>query len=291
MKARKVFKISDEQIKEMYLSGSSMREIAEVAQDNKGLMAIRRKLQELGIDTTINMKRYNQKISDSCREYELDETVFDCIDTEEKAYWLGFLYSDGYNQENRNAISLRLQEEDREILEKFKLFLKTNKEIKTYSRTTRKNKLLRNYCELQVNSIKLSRKLAELGCIQGKTYTVKFPSFLPEHLIRHFIRGVFDGDGCISCTERKDRRKIRGKGMIIQFTITGEPRFISACQNYICQATGLTKTKLNTVKDRFASSVHYNGKNNITKIFEYLYSDSNIYMKRKYKKFLEIVSR
>ena len=290
MKKRKVFKISDEQIKEMYLSGSSMREIAEVAQDNIGLMAIRRKLQELGVDTTRNMKRYSQKFSDAFRKYKLDETVFDCIDTEEKAYWLGFLFADGYNNEAGTAISLRLQEEDEEILEKFKEFLKTDKEIKRYSRVTKTNKLKRNYCELYINSVRLSKRLAELGCVKNKTYIVEFPSFLPNHLIRHFIRGYFDGDGCISCTERKDRR-IRGKSMNIQFTITGRPEFISVCQENICQATGIHRTKLNTVRNNFAASVHYGGKCNITKIFKYLYSDSNIYMERKYKKFISIVSR
>ena len=59
---KKVFKISDEQIKNMYLSGNSLQDIAEVAQDTKGLMALRNKLHELGVSTTKNMKRYSNKI-------------------------------------------------------------------------------------------------------------------------------------------------------------------------------------------------------------------------------------
>lgn len=290
MRRRKVFNISDEKIKELYLSGWSLNDIAKIAQKEKGLMTLRRKLIELGIDTSKNMKKYSLKLSGANRVYSLDESVFDLINTEEKAYWLGFLYADGYNHEDRNCISLRLQEEDIESLESFKKFLKTDKEIKIYKRSTRIKRIPHNYCELCINSPKLSKRLAELGCFQKKTYTLEFPTFLREDLIRHFIRGVFDGDGCISVTERKDRR-VRGSSMNIQFTIAGRPEFISVCQDWLCKSTGLKKTKLNTIKNNFAASVHYGGKGNITKIFKYLYEDSTIYMKRKYKKFQMIVSR
>ena len=60
---KKVFKISDNQIKQMYLDGYSMKDIAKVAQDTKGLMALRKRLKDLGVDTTKNMKRYSLKKS------------------------------------------------------------------------------------------------------------------------------------------------------------------------------------------------------------------------------------
>ena len=60
---KKVFKISDNQIKQMYLDGYSMKDIAKVAQDTKGLMALRKRLKDLGDDTTKNMKRYSLKMS------------------------------------------------------------------------------------------------------------------------------------------------------------------------------------------------------------------------------------
>ena len=58
---KKIFKISDEQIKSMYLSGNSLNDIAKVAQDTKGVMALRNKLHELGVNTTKNMKKYSKK--------------------------------------------------------------------------------------------------------------------------------------------------------------------------------------------------------------------------------------
>ena len=140
---RKIFKISDKQIKEMYLNGSSLSDIAKIAQDTKGLMALRRKLQDLGVDTTKNMKKYSEKLSKAFKKYKLNESVFDTIDTEEKAYWLGFLMSDGYNHETHSQVSLRLQAGDKEILEKYKIFLETDVPIYTFKRLTPEKKIER----------------------------------------------------------------------------------------------------------------------------------------------------
>lgn len=285
----KIFKISDEQIKEMYLSGSSLSDIAKIAQDTKGYMALKRKLNLLGVDTSRNMKRYSFKLSKAFHKYELDENVFEVIDSEEKAYWFGFLCADGYNHETKTCIALRLQNTDLEILQKFQKFLKTNRPIKIYERYTQTGKY-RKYCELCVCSPKLSKDLANLGCTQAKTYILNFPTAIPKHLIRHFLRGYFDGDGCVSITKRVDRI-IRGNSWRVQFTITGREEFVKDYQNHLCEAIQLNKTALNKMKTNFAVSLHYNGINTVTRILNYLYEGSTIYMKRKYDKFLNLVSR
>lgn len=285
----KIFKISDERIKEMYLSGSSLSDIAKIAQDTRGYMALRRKLNLLGVDTSRNMKRYSLKFSKSFRKYNLDEDVFDAIDSEEKAYWFGFLCADGYNHKSKTSIALRLKNDDLEILQKFQKFLKTNIPIKTYERYTEIGKY-RKYCELYIGSVKLSRNLTKLGCMQAKTYILDFPTSVPKHLIKHFLRGYFDGDGCISITKRSDRT-IRGNCLRVQFTVTGRKEFIEKYQEYLCEATGVTKTLLNKSKTNFAVSLHYNGTNVVTKILNYLYDGSTIHMKRKHDKYLNLVSR
>src|SRR5579863_1325734 len=52
------------------------------------------------------------------QKYPINENIFDEINTEEKAYWLGFLYADG-NVSKTNRTRLSLAEEDREIVDKF----------------------------------------------------------------------------------------------------------------------------------------------------------------------------
>ncbi len=286
----KPIKVTDEELIAMYNSGMSLKEIANIASGSKGAMVVRQKLQELGIDTSYssNVSKYKEKMSRAFHIYTLDENIFDSIDTEEKAYWLGFLMADGYNHEDRTSICLRLQAEDVEILEKFKIFLKSNAPIYEFTRTTRVNKLLRKYKEVRVNSVHLSRQLAQLGCIQGKSYTLTFPTCVPNHLMNHFIRGYFDGDGCISIKPRNNRR---GRSLVYQLTIAGKEDVMLEMQNYIVKETGVSKTKLEYPKNNFAKMIHYGGRKVVTKVLNYLYKDATIFLKRKHDKYLELVTR
>ena len=279
---RKVFKISDEEIKRLYLEGNSLNDIAKNSSRHKRLMALRNKLHDLGVDTTINMKRYASKFSKAFKKYDLDEHIFDTIDTEEKAYWLGFLYADGYNHESKTCISLKLQYNDIEILEKFKNFLKTNVPIYKWTRTTQVNKIEKDYCEVNICSVYLSQQLAKLGCVQGKTYTLEFPYFLDKNLYNHFLRGYFDGDGCISIKDRLNRRKRNGTCMSYQATITGKYEFIEKCEKIISENTEIPLGKIQRFKNNFAVSIHYSGKYQVTKLLNYLYKNATIYLQRKY---------
>ena len=56
------------------------------------------------------------------RKYNLNENFFDELN-EKSAYWLGFLYADGYVSSYENSIGISLKSEDINHLEKFKNFL------------------------------------------------------------------------------------------------------------------------------------------------------------------------
>ena len=282
MSKEKIFKISDDEIKRMYLEGKSMNDIAKVAQDTRGLMALRNRLLKLGVSTVKDMRKYRYKISAACKRYELNEHVFDAIDTEEKAYWLGWLFSDGYNHSSKCQVALRLQEEDVEILYKFQKFLQTDAPIHTYKRTTKINSLNRNYNELLLCSPYLSERLAELGCVQAKTLILSFPN-IPSSLHQHFIRGYFDGDGCFSVTSRKDRKNPNSK--IYQFNIVGMPEVLLKIQDIIVQNTGVKKLPLKTRAGAKVKTLHYGGHNVCKKILDYLYKNATIYLKRKHDKY------
>lgn len=277
---KKVFKISDNQIKQMYLDGYSMKDIAKVAQDTKGLMALRKRLKDLGVDTTKNMKRYSLKISKNggSRIYSFNEHIFDTIDTEEKAYWLGFLEADGYNHESHKCVAIRLSYDDYHHLEKFKEFVQYTGPIYTFERLTPTSKTLKKYCELNLCSVIFSETLAKLGCIQGKTYTLEFPS-ISEHLIPAFIRGYFDGDGCISIGKIHRRNK---EESTYQLTFTGRVEFISVINNYINKETQHL-SKLHVCTGNFAKNLHYTGRKICIKILHYIYKNANIYLDRKYQ--------
>jgi len=155
------------------------------------------------------LHRRNVKIrsqSQIQRKYLINETYFDDINTQKKAYFLGFLYADGYNNINRNSVTLGLIEKDKEILIKLNNLLQSKKPLQ-YVELKKGNQ--QNQYRLVIANKHISKKLSELGCVQAKTYILEFPEWLNNNLYSHFIRGYFDGDGwvgkksiCIVSTEK-----------------------------------------------------------------------------------------
>lgn len=238
------------------------------------------------------------------KEYSVDENFFEKINTEEKAYILGFFYADGYNYNTKNKfISCCQLEQDINILEKIKIALKSNhnfiKEVQTSN-----NKI--KY-KLTIYNEKLSDDLQKLGCIQNKSLVLQFPNetIVPKELMRHFIRGYFDGDGCIwegkpkisTYISKKSGNPINRFIHNLKFTFTGCYSFIDKLQDYFVESLGFKKTKLNfsNAKNPNKSTsenvctMEYSGKNQINKLFNFLYKDSTIYGDRKYNKFLKIL--
>lgn len=83
---------------------------------------------------------------------------------------------------------------------------------------------------LRFSSVDMCRDLFNLGIPKNKSVSIKFPTFLNEDLIHHFIRGYFDGNGCIWSGKRKrmvvkdSKVKLGRRERIIhnvKFTITG----------------------------------------------------------------------
>ncbi len=213
------------------------------------------------------------------RKYNLDETFFEKIDSEEKAYWLGFFAGDGAITEG-NKIGLSLSLKDKEHLQKFKEAVKWTGKDYFHSNT--------NALEVYFNSLKMVNDLAIYFITPRKTYTVKFPK-IPKLLERHFIRGVFDADGCINKTIRINRGK---SGQIYicyggEFNIEGNEEFVSEIQKRLMEL-GLSHNSLNYPGKRI-NRVRYGGINQLRKIYNYLYENATIFLERKKELFEEIL--
>lgn len=279
MATKKVFKISDEEIVSLYLKGNSLSEIAKIAQDTKGLMALKKRLNDLGVSTKRTQERkllYAERLSRAYKKYSLDETVFDCIDSKEKAYWLGWYMTDGHNNEVKHQVALRLQSSDEEILEKLKTFLKTTAPIYTYTRNSRA------CVELSVNSVHFSRALANLGVIQRKTHHKSVPN-IDKKLLKSFILGYFDGDGCFSVTERNDRTET---SLTYQLTFTGNVESLQEIERFIREQLDIKERAISKSRNQ-SYTLHYSGRKLCYKILNWLYEDEELYLKRKYDKYLK----
>ena len=125
-------------------------------------------------------------------KYKRNSNIFSVIDTEEKAYWLGFLYADGYLNEQKGFIDIGLKRSDREHVEKFKSFLETDNPIVD---TTNNGGY--ECSRFRLYDKKIVADLVNQGLFQKKSLTIR-PNFqMAENLIIHWTRGVFDGDGSI----------------------------------------------------------------------------------------------
>ena len=230
-------------------------------------------------------------------DYTLNENYFDNIDCEEKAYWLGFLFADGSTTQNSNCILFGQIEPRLNTVIAFKKAINLTKEIK------KKNvKIGNNFYFCQFSSNHMSNKLKEYGCIPNKSLLSTFnPNMLPNKFMNAFIRGYFDGDGCIWEGKRK-QMLIKDKNCKygireriihnVKFTITGNYNFIDSLQNYLCKELGLRKTKLNFSKakqKKHICTMEYSGRKQIQKLYDYMYNNATVYEYIKRKKFENIV--
>lgn len=199
---------------------------------------------------------------------------FEKIDNEEKAYWLGFLYADGSVGSSDNRIELGLAEKDLKHIEKFRAFLKVDNKIQYREKT-------KSY-RIQIKNKKCKSDLIKQGCIPKKSLILNFPNEeqVPIHLIRHFIRGYFDGDGWFTNTEK-----------CFQVGIIGTEDFINGFLNIIEKENIKSTNKIFTVhREDGAKRYVISSYNDVLNFLNYLYKDCNIFLDRKYANYLDFIN-
>lgn len=229
-----------------------------------------------------------------CYENMIDSNFFDNITTEEKAYILGLLYADGYNNESKRLIRLDLQEDDLDILLKIKDIMQFQGEIKFYQNEDKIFKIsgsdkeykCKPTARLLIHNTRISEQLALKGCTNNKTYNIKFPddNILPIYLHRHFIRGLIDGDGSI--TYWIDNKKTGHKKFTL--TLTGTTEIVNSVNDIITSKFDCKPDLRNRYKERNNNNLTLAicGNRVIENILDWIYYDSNIYLDRKYEKYL-----
>lgn len=222
--------------------------------------------------------------SETSRKHSLDEHYFDCIDSYDKAYFLGLLFADGYNSDH--SIVLSLSKKDIRILEIFRCFIKSQQPLKFSVSDDGRFE----YCGLSLYSSYLSKKLTELGCMKAKSLKIKFPEeYLKGDLIRHFIRGYFDGDGCISCSySPKDNPFGNVFSSVITFTSTED--FCLYLKKYFKDNFDIHSTMLCRHPSHHNNNrtLQISGNKQVEEIMKWMYYDTDLYLQRKYDKFLNI---
>lgn len=112
------------------------------------------------------------------------------------AYVLGFFYADGYLQHNKHGTDYAcFVSTDFEIIDKVKNLLSSEHKIGVRDRRN-KNPNWNPFYVLQIGNRSIVDSLQSFGLYQNKSLTVMFPE-VPEEYLGDFVRGYFDGDGCV----------------------------------------------------------------------------------------------
>lgn len=225
----------------------------------------------------------------------MNQHKFDMIDTEEKAYWLGFLWGDGCcqfrvrkNGSEEWSLKLDLKESDLSHIEKFRDFMESTHPIAKYKTKGYKG----------TSIYRLRFNCSHLGSLLWSHYGLKpnRESFdlqlIPKELWRHFIRGLLDSDGTIVISNVNESRGYSYTRT--NLSIGGSHANLVTIGEYF-KELGLS-SNLPIVRQRHKGrdgtyrTISYCGNNRCGSILDFLYKDSTVYLDRKYKKYLEVKS-
>lgn len=202
----------------------------------------------------------------------LKEDYFSEIDTEQKAYFLGLMLTDGAvvkdnKGERQDTISLELVETDVEIINKFKEEINSNSSLYF---NKRKNREKGTYT-LSFRSNQMSNDLSKYGIVQNKTYITEHLPQIPEEFMVPFIRGIIDGDGSLYFS-----------GNCWHCSITSySENILNELQSEISQRIGKTNTlKIYNAGKVGTHRLTYNHYDTL-KIVEVFYRNNNISIARK----------
>lgn len=269
-------KVSDDNIKliiEKYNNKISAEKIAKELGINASTVC--RILKRNGVEL--------RNASDRLRKHDLNENFFENIDSEQKAYFLGYLYADGTISSKRNTISLTSI--DLDIIEKFSQILFSKSRIDSHE-IEHDSGTKSTYHTVYAQSNKLHDDLVKLGCTPCKSFTIRFnKDIVKPELIRHFIRGYFDGDGCICLTS--DSHPV--------VDITSNKDFINDLLDFLRVELDMEFNKIGQRrKDTDTRNIQITSFDNVKKFLDYIYKDATVYMDRKfgyYNNFLSLYAR
>lgn len=259
-----------------YLSGLS----AEVLGERYGLsnVAVRNYLRKHGV----KLRDSHDSVYDSSRQspYHFNEHWLDELDCAEKFYFLGFFAADGCNSKKYNNAKIKLQTCDLELLEKFKVLLESDRPIYNVHQKETKNRKESFAVNFELTSKYFCEKLEELGLSERKTYTLQLPDYIPDKYFRDYVRGLFDGDGNISVSYIN-----KPKGLS---SIAGNPKFLLQVKEKLEKF--LSVHVVYQEKNENCGYIKINRQEDLKVFLDWMYKDSNLYMERKYQKYLEFLS-
>lgn len=220
------------------------------------------------------LRRNGVEIRNASRRSRIERhDFFHSIDTPEKAYFLGWMISDGSvvtsktRPDRAKIIAFDIHNRDRKILELFADCIGADSECVRHFEK-------RDHAYIRFASNEMAKDLEQYGVVSNKSWTTYLP-ILEKHLMPHLIRGIFDGDGTVTFYD---------KDGAVRFAFYGSQKICEDIRNYLYAEIGLG---LNKVSKSTCYHVWWGGHIQAQKFYEYIYSDCGEYLlERKRLKFL-----
>jgi hypothetical protein len=243
--------------------------------------------------------------------YNINEKYFDVIDTEDKAYWLGFLWCDGYvckrdrylqkyqKYKIEYNIKLSLKDSDSGHLEKFKTYMNSTHPIHIYENTCGYKKVDGSKSfesRLFITNQHMGKTLYDkYGLIPNRSDCSNLVANIPTNLYRHLIRGILDAEGSFHRYYTNERGYEIEK-ISVQFT-TYET-LLEFIEKYFYDI-GISNTnnykkyqrhKNNENNDSYCRGLIYSGRIQAANVLMHLYNKSTVYLDRRYIKYKNIIN-
>lgn len=202
------------------------------------------------------------------RKKTINQDFFDKIDSEEKAYWLGFIYADGNlskKEIKQKYLQIELSQKDLKHLEKFANIF--NSKVHCYEQ--------KKSCKVTIFSKKIWKDIQKYNIFPNKTYINNLILInIPDNLKKHFIRGFFDGDGNFSNDQK-----------IISFN-SNNFKILQEINKYFNEIIGTSKVKI--IQRKNINILSFAGKHQTNAIKEELYKNATIFLERKKAKNIHV---
>lgn len=236
-------------------------------------------------------KRKGLKNNKDLLKESINHSFFKSIDSEIKAYLLGFFVADGCIYLNKTkysqlkTFSVGVTEKDKEVVELYKEYLCPNHNIRI---TTDHGSFNKEYLSKPIHVIKFTSSeifddITSHGYGINKTFTEKHLPVLNEELLTHFIRGYFDGDGSVSINNGKRKN---GKPYC-----NYNSNIVSKTKDILIEIQKVLlkfniQSSISTSKTCWYINV--SGRKNNIRLFEFMYNNASFFIKRKQNKFASI---
>ena len=209
------------------------------------------------------------------RKYYYDDNIFKELDTPEKAYWFGFIMSDGYIIEERNSLRLKLGAQDEGHILKFLDFLGCPHELLMYETHNITGNVMP---KIEISNKILVPDLIRHGFVGKKEDRIK-PILSSDELRRNLVRGMMDADGCIS-KKINSSYEINLTSASLAYCKIVEKVFNSVCTRPVnIRKHGDGAYRVDTSR-----------RTSVKRILEYLYQEDDVSLERKYNLALNAIA-